>query len=230
MKDHIWEHNNRYRLVKVEGQQDQYDLIPVPGTVYQVGTPINKATLLQDTIYSKYKNASKTTMPNLDSATPNDVFGALENAYANGFSIIMGESKSVGANRDEEEGFAKWDTILYDATGKCTLDTNFNSKNYCTKLYIPKGIKKVQITGKFGHNKEMWGSSDAIIYKNGVKLQSIKWNNDVYNQSIHEVINTVIDTTGAGNEYIQIYFKGSGGTTERGVVVCFWLIVKMLSF
>lgn len=233
MKDHIWEHNNRYRLVKVDGQQDQFDLIPVPGTVYQVGTPINKTTLLQDTTYTKYKNASKFSMPTAENGTPNDVLNSLLNSYANSISIMMGESQAVGGGNDELEleGFAKWNPIVYDATGKCTLDTS----GYCTKLYIPKGIKKVHIMTSLRHGRDNTSAGViAKIYKNGVEIQSLPIVPTSGDSKFYSfVYNTVINTTGNGSEYIQLYLKGekqTGVFAKISQIQCSWLISQMLTF
>ena len=43
VEDRIVENANRYQLVLVAGTTDTYDLIPVPGTVTKIGTPINRA-------------------------------------------------------------------------------------------------------------------------------------------------------------------------------------------
>lgn len=236
LNDHIWEHNNRFRLVPVEGQKDQYDLIPVPGTVYQVGTPINKATFLQDSTYSKYKNASKVSFPTSGDATPNDIFNALTDAFAGSISIIMGESLAAGYQGKETEGFAKWSSILYDATGKSTLDTSFESTNYCTKLYVPKGIKNVQVTAAFQIAAGTNYSSGpfAKIYKNGSEIQSlyiVLGAKDGYFK--YSTSNAVIDTTGSGSEYIQLYLKGensSGTFASRSQIKCLWLVARMLNF
>ena len=47
MQDRIVEFPNRYRLVKVAGTEDTFDLIPAPGEVVQEGTPLNMGTLLK---------------------------------------------------------------------------------------------------------------------------------------------------------------------------------------
>lgn len=47
MQDRIVEFPNRYRLVKVAGTEDTFDLIPAPGEVIQEGTPLNMGTLLK---------------------------------------------------------------------------------------------------------------------------------------------------------------------------------------
>lgn len=235
MKDHVWEHNNRYRLVKVDGQQDQYDLIPVPGTVYQVGTPINKATLLQDTTYKKYKDVAKISMPVASDATPNDVLKSLENAYANSFSIVMGESQKVGYNCPMISGFAMWNPIVYDATGKCTLDTTYDSNQYCTKLYIPKSIKKVQISLNLATAVNRYaGDLSAKIYKNGVAVQSLSnLRGESDGPVFYNTHSIVMDVTGSGSEYLQLHLTGdhSGGTFNTlSTIQCMWIVVRMLSF
>lgn len=48
MQDRNVEFPNRYRMVKVEGTDDIFDLIPAPGEISNEGTFINKATLLKD--------------------------------------------------------------------------------------------------------------------------------------------------------------------------------------
>lgn len=48
MTDRNVQYPNRYQLVKVEGTDNIYDMIPAPGTVEDEGTLINKATLLKD--------------------------------------------------------------------------------------------------------------------------------------------------------------------------------------
>ena len=48
MKDRSVEFPNRYRMVKVEGTDDIFDLVPAPGEISEEGIFINKATLLKD--------------------------------------------------------------------------------------------------------------------------------------------------------------------------------------
>lgn len=49
MKDRVVQYPSRYQLVLVAGTTDIYDLVSVPGTVTEEGTPLNKASLLKDT-------------------------------------------------------------------------------------------------------------------------------------------------------------------------------------
>ena len=54
MKDRVVEFPHRYQLVPVLGQSDTYDIVAKPGTVTEVGTPLNKATLLKDETATLY--------------------------------------------------------------------------------------------------------------------------------------------------------------------------------
>lgn len=71
MKNRIVEHPNRYRLKPVEGENGVYDLEPEPGGVTEVGTPINKATLLSDETAALYGGAE----------TPNEAAAAAVNGF-----------------------------------------------------------------------------------------------------------------------------------------------------
>ena len=68
MKDRNVQYPQRYQLVKVEGTDDIYDLIPAPGEVSEAGTLINKATLLKDATAALY---------GLTDAVPDDVLAIL---------------------------------------------------------------------------------------------------------------------------------------------------------
>lgn len=62
MEDRLVQYPNRVRLIQVDGQPGVYDIEAVPGTVTANGTPLNKATLLSDTVATLVNNA----------ATPNE--------------------------------------------------------------------------------------------------------------------------------------------------------------
>lgn len=69
MKDRSVEFPNRYRMVKVEGTNDIFDLVPAPGEISEEGTFINKATLLKDATAGLFGLGAD--------AVPDDVFGVL---------------------------------------------------------------------------------------------------------------------------------------------------------
>lgn len=54
MNDRVTQYPHRYQLVPVSGESDTYDIIAKPGTVTEVGTPLNKATLLKDATATLY--------------------------------------------------------------------------------------------------------------------------------------------------------------------------------
>lgn len=54
MKDRVVQFPHRYQLVPVEGETNVYDFVPVPGTITEAGTPLNKATLLSDETAALY--------------------------------------------------------------------------------------------------------------------------------------------------------------------------------
>lgn len=54
MTDRNVQFPNRYKLTKVAGTDDIYDLTPAPGTITEEGTMINKLTLLQDDTAALY--------------------------------------------------------------------------------------------------------------------------------------------------------------------------------
>lgn len=54
MTDRNVQYPNRYKLEKVAGTDDIYDLTPAPGTVTEEGTLVNKSTLLKDVTAALY--------------------------------------------------------------------------------------------------------------------------------------------------------------------------------
>lgn len=69
MQDRNVEFPNRYRMVKVDGTDDIFDLIPAPGTIYEDGTFRNKANDLTDATAALFGFGSN--------AVQNDVFSFL---------------------------------------------------------------------------------------------------------------------------------------------------------
>lgn len=69
MKDRVVQYPHRYQLVPVSGQSDTYDIIAKPGTVTEVGTPLNKATLLKDETALLYELTGPNAIPDKVFAT-----------------------------------------------------------------------------------------------------------------------------------------------------------------
>ena len=74
MKDRLVEHPNRFRLQAVEGEVGVYDLRPLPGTVTEEGTALNKVNIFDDVMSARY---------GLNDGTPSQAFGrAVQVLYA----------------------------------------------------------------------------------------------------------------------------------------------------
>ena len=63
MKDRNVQFPHRYQMVPVAGQESVYDFVPVPGTITEPGTPINKATLFSDATAALYGLAGDDAVP-----------------------------------------------------------------------------------------------------------------------------------------------------------------------
>ncbi|WP_298030308.1 hypothetical protein, partial [uncultured Dysosmobacter sp.] len=72
MKDRQVQFPSRYRLVKVPGTDDIFDLTPAPGAVDEEGTLVNKSTLLKDATAALYGLGTE--------AVPDEVLAALSKA------------------------------------------------------------------------------------------------------------------------------------------------------
>ena len=88
MKDRNVEYPNRYKLNKVTGTDDTYDLVPAPGEVSDEGTILNKGNLLSDT-----------TAANLGFAPTDDptIDDAFQNVYRIG-DLRLSVRKDLGNN------------------------------------------------------------------------------------------------------------------------------------
>ena len=74
MKDRNVEFPNRYQLVKVEGTDDVFDIIPAPGEVAEEGTMINKSSLLSDAVAASFGLGA--------AALPNDALSVLSRLHS----------------------------------------------------------------------------------------------------------------------------------------------------
>lgn len=91
MYDRNVEFPNRYQLVKVEGTDDVFDIIPAPGEVAEEGTMINKSTLLSDAVAASFGLGN--------TAVPNDVLNVIKTLFNNNDTNLANINQSVaGAN------------------------------------------------------------------------------------------------------------------------------------
>lgn len=109
MIDRNVQYPHRYQLVPVAGQDGVYDIIAKPGTITDVGTPINKATLLSDATAALYglsgedatvNNALSTIPPGYQSAVKTYGNVAYTDSIAKGTAltknIAIGPGKKFG--------------------------------------------------------------------------------------------------------------------------------------
>ncbi len=99
MKDRIVQHPNRYRLTPVSGQNGVYDLEPVPGTVTQAGTPLNKATLLTDQDYAAIKSRGYVFEDSSPETTISKVLYTLSSFVSDNYTLATINFKDTEGNR-----------------------------------------------------------------------------------------------------------------------------------
>lgn len=97
-------------MVKVEGTDDIFDLVPAPGEIRNEGTFINKATLLKDATADLFGFGAD--------AVPDDVFSKLSGLYL-----------YTWKRRTYEEQITKGGTITISGGG------TGNNQSYITVLY-----------------------------------------------------------------------------------------------
>lgn len=128
MYDRNVEFPQRYRLQKVDGTDDIFDLIPTPGEIRNEGTLINKSSLLKDATASLFGLGT--------SAVPDDVLSKIK-------TLI--DSANTNAN-----------TKARIATGSYTGTNTYGASNPCrlTFDFVPQlvWIYSVQEPGGFVFN------------------------------------------------------------------------------
>ena len=103
MKDRLVEFPNRYKLIPVSGQADTYDLQPVPGTITEEGTFLNKAVLFSDTNSERFGETDGTPNAGFSKITQEinitvPLLGWSENPDSTGWytnQVQVSEMKSV---------------------------------------------------------------------------------------------------------------------------------------
>lgn len=104
MDDRSVEFPQRYQLKKVEGTDDIYDFIPVPGKIISEGTLINKEALLQDATAALFQLSG-------DTALPDKVFEILSKA------ALVGEDGGLVLPSGDSANQTKIEIGEYTGTG-----------------------------------------------------------------------------------------------------------------
>lgn len=190
--------------------------------------------MLKDSTYQKYSGLDPNA-PLPGDATPDYVFSVLASAQASSIKTFLNggntvESAATALTSDQEKSvFAMFDTIEFDATGRCKLDQTLqgDSKLRCDRVYIPKGVKSVLVSVRWRGN-----IGSLTVYKNGSAVQSIPRPEVSYVSTGAETTGTsyvIIETTGSGNEYIQIYVTARSTRSIASTMSCQRLAVEAIS-
>lgn len=186
MKDRNVQHASRFRLTKVPGTDDVYDLIPAPGEVYEEGTLINKSALLKDATAALFGLGTD--------AVPDDALNKLSDLYKHcwkrsdliAVTTLKGLETNVQVSTSSAERTITYGTgIEYDFEADCfvisnpqtiTIGTSSSAVNtfkslvpcYITNLYMdPTGFYYLPENSTFytGENNDY-----TVYFNNGVWL------------------------------------------------------------
>lgn len=132
VKDRSVQYPNRYQLTTVAGQSNTYDLTPVPGTIAEEGTPVNKALLDQ------YLAASGTTAGTASALTlAQSGFSLTDGAYVRfkTHTAIQGKSVTLNINGTGAKSLVRFDgnsPALPSGAYATVVYSNSAGKYYCT--------------------------------------------------------------------------------------------------
>ena len=143
MEDRLVQYPNRVRLVQVDGQPGVYDIEAVPGTVTANGTPLNKATLLSDTVATLVNNAAtpnealkylaeRVQPVRLGGTGASTVEGILANLGIGDYVVEQGTKQSTGGIWT----YRKWDSGIAECWGYWTLQNGSGTRR-ALEIYLP---------------------------------------------------------------------------------------------
>lgn len=115
MIDRNVQYPQRYQLVKVEGTDDIYDLIPAPGEVSAKGTLINKATLLKDATAALF-GLGTDAVPDDALSAINTLIQAAQSTADGKASIVTGSYVGTGTY-----GASNPNTLTFDFEPKVVI-------------------------------------------------------------------------------------------------------------
>lgn len=183
MYDRNVEHPNRYQLVKVEGTDDIFDLVPAPGVVNNDGTLINKNSLLKDATAALFGMGAD--------AVPDDVFKKLS------ASVLLGVASTPLSQ------FVEGSTIQLNENGK-PVDFIVAKHDYESGL---NGAGKTLLVRKNAVDERMaWNSAGVNTYS-GSTIDV--WFNSNYKSRLDSDVQEQIGTTkfyytvGGGNSSVS---------------------------
>lgn len=204
MEDRSVEFPQRYRLKKVEGTDDIYDLIPAPGTITAEGTLINKKALLQDATAALFQLSG-------DTALPDKVFEILSKA------ALVGEDGSISTIAGIGVSQVKIVSGTYIGNGKYG-ESNPNSLSFDGKPKLVIVFDNSSGGLKPSGNNTSWYTS--FIWSEGFSKLEVKTDTSYTN---------TVNFEQSGNG-LSWYSKGSNGAdksqlNESGVSYTYFAII-----
>lgn len=103
MRDRNVQFPNRYRMTKVAGTDDIYDLVPAPGTVYEEGDFLNKSTLLTDALCTALSLPTTATPTQALEKLRQLVATAQSTAIENNAKVVSGSYVGTGSGLSESK-------------------------------------------------------------------------------------------------------------------------------
>ena len=123
MTDRNVQYPTRYRMTKVAGTDDIYEMEPVPGEVTDEGTIINKAALLKDTTAALFGF----TAEQISDAVTDDVLAILSKAILNGDDGYT-DVNGIAVPQVKIATGSYVGTGTYGSSNPCSLTFDFSPK------------------------------------------------------------------------------------------------------
>lgn len=156
MKDRSVEYPNRYRMTLVPGTTDIYEMTPVPGEVYEEGTLMSKANILDD-------DSEMDIWGTIGDRTPNDAFSFIGKILAEHDKVIANLAATL-------EGKIVTGTYTGNGTASRTISLGFTPK---AVLVTPKTAGHIVA----GNNEGAFTTvAFAITGVNSVHMNSNSYN------------------------------------------------------
>ena len=109
IKDRVDQYPRRYQLVPVDGQTDTYDFVPVPGTITDEGTAVNRTLLMalqgfeaQTTVFNSDDSITETNASGHTKVTTfPDTDTVVETFTAGGISMVKTTTFNIDGSISE---------------------------------------------------------------------------------------------------------------------------------
>lgn len=210
MKDRNVEFPNRYRLVRVEGTADIFDLVPAPGVISNEGTFINKSTLLKDATAALFGLGVD--------AVPDDVLRVLSRFQRNlGNEYVwakLGKTVSLGSAQTDK-AILIYKTLYYSDritdSGEL-IDPQFNGAlQIMTQEAVMAELKG--LTGKYFYFTGSATTTHATLIPDDTVFYMESCNpvvmsgtdNSVYTGAVYRSVSIAVDTTYVNSLYADTY-------------------------